>query len=64
LNLTFSHGTRDFDERDSDDAKNYYGKLGYKFGKWAFSVDYTYSENVDQDNDEATSIGAAAVWNI
>ncbi|OEU60491.1 MAG: hypothetical protein BBJ57_08640 [Desulfobacterales bacterium PC51MH44] len=64
LNLTFSHGTRDFDVRASDDAKNYYGKLGYKFDKWAFSVDYTYSENVDQDDDEATSIGAAAVWNI
>ncbi|MGD9241003.1 MAG: hypothetical protein PVG69_13310, partial [Desulfobacterales bacterium] len=45
LNLTFSHGIRDFDVRDSDDGKNYYGKLGYKFGKWAFSVDYAYSEN-------------------
>jgi predicted porin len=64
LNLTFSHGNRDFDVRDSDDGKNYYGKLGYKFGKWALSVDYTYSENVDQDNDEATSVGTAAVWNI
>ena len=64
LNLTFSHGTRDFDVRDSDDGKNYYGKLGYKFGKWALSADYTYSENVAQDGDEAKSIGAAAVWNI
>ena len=64
LNLTFSHGTRDFDVRDSDDGKNYYGKLGYKLDKWAFSVDYTYSENVALDDDEATSIGAAAVWNI
>ena len=64
LNLTFSHGRRDFDVRDSNDGKNYYGKLGYKFGKWALSVDYTYSENIDQDKDEAKSIGAAAVWNI
>jgi predicted porin len=64
LNLTFSHGTRDFDVSDSDDGKNYYGKLGYKFGKWALSADYTYSENVAQDGDEAKSIGAAAVWNI
>ena len=64
LNLTFSHGRRDFDVRDSNDGKNYYGKLGYKFGKWALSVDYTYSENIDQDGDEAKSIGAAAVWNI
>ena len=64
INLTFSHGYRDFDTGGSDDARNYYGKLGYKFSKWALSVDYTYSENVAQDDDEATSIGAAAVWNI
>ncbi len=64
LNLTFSHGRRDFDNSDSDDGKNYYGKLGYQFGKWALSVDYTYSENVAQDGDEAQSIGGAAVWNI
>jgi predicted porin len=64
LNLTFSHGRRDFDNSTSDDGKNYYGKLGYQFGKWDFSVDYTYSENIAQDGDEAQSIGAAAVWNI
>lgn len=64
LNLTFSHGLRNFDTGARDDAKNYYGKLGYKFGKWALSADYTYSENVDQDDDEATSIGAGGVWNI
>jgi predicted porin len=64
INLTLSHGYRDFDTGGSDDARNYYGKLGYKFSKWALSVDYTYSENVAQDDDEATSIGAAAVWNI
>ncbi len=64
LNLTFSHGMRDFNNSDSDDGKNYYGKLGYKFGKWAFSVDYTYSENIDQDGDKAKSVGGAAVWDI
>jgi predicted porin len=64
LNLTFAHGMRDFDGGGRDDAKNYYGKLGYQIGKWALSVDYTYSENVAQDDDEAKSVGAAAVWNV
>jgi len=65
LNLTAAYGNRDFDNvaGRSSNAWNAYGKLGYKFGKWAFSVDYTYSENVDTENDEATSIGAAAVFN-
>jgi predicted porin len=63
LNLTFSGANR-YDSSGDEDPYNLYGKLGYKFGKWAFSADYTYSEHVDADNDEATSIGAAAVWNI
>ncbi|MEJ2728421.1 MAG: hypothetical protein P8185_07915 [Deltaproteobacteria bacterium] len=58
------HGTRNFDTSGRDTAHNYYGKLGYQIGKWALSADYTYSENVDQYNDEAKSVGAAAVWNI
>ena len=37
--------------------------MGYKFDKWAFSADYTYSENVGADDDEAQSIGVAAVFN-
>jgi predicted porin len=64
INLTFSHGMRNFDTGGRDTAHNYYGKLGYQIGKWALSADYTYSENVAQDNDEATAISAAAVWNI
>ena len=64
FNITASGGGRyDWAARD-DDPYNIYGKLGWKLKKWAFSADYTYSENVDQDDDEATSIGAAAVWNI
>jgi predicted porin len=63
LNLTFSGANRyDSDNRD-EDPYNLYGKVGYKMDKWAFSVDYTYSEHVDTDDDEATSIGAAAVFN-
>ena len=63
LNFTAAGGGRkDQDGRD-EDPYNVYGKVGYILGKWAFSADYTYSENVDQDNDEAQSIGTAAVWN-
>ncbi len=64
FNITAAGGGRyDWAARD-DDPYNIYGKLGWKLKKWAFSADYTYSENVDLDDDEATSIGVAAVWNI
>ncbi len=64
INLTFSGGGR-YDVTGSDeDPYNIYGKLGYKFRKWAFSADYTYSEHVAADDDEAQSVGVAAVWNV
>jgi len=64
FNITLSGGGQyDVAGRD-EDPYNLYGKLGYKVGKWAFSADYTYSEHVDADDDEAKSIGVAAVWNI
>ena len=64
FNITASGGGRyDVDGRD-EDPYNLYGKLGYKIGKWALSADYTYSEHVAADDDEAQSIGVAAVWNI
>ena len=46
------------------DNSNYYGKVGYKVGKWAFSVDGAQSNRVAQNGDEATSFGGAVVWNI
>ncbi len=64
INLTFSGGGRDDVTGKDEDPWNVYGKLGYKFGKWAFSADYTYSENVAADDDEAQSVGVAAVWNV
>jgi len=63
LNLTASYGARDDVEGRDEDPYNVYGKLGWKFDKWALSADYTYSEHVGVDDDEATSIGAAAVFN-
>ncbi|MBW2443724.1 MAG: porin [Deltaproteobacteria bacterium] len=62
LNLTFSGANR-YDTPDNSEPYNLYGKVGYKMDKWAFSVDYTYSEDVGAEGDEATSIGAAAVFN-
>lgn len=64
INLTFSGGGRYDDDNRKDDPYNLYGKLGYKFGKWALSADYTYCENVGADDDKAKSIGVAAVWNV
>ena len=56
-------GANRYDTSGDDEPWNIYGKVGYKLDKWAFSVDYTYSEDVDAEGDEATSIGAAAVFN-
>ncbi|MDJ0984898.1 MAG: porin [Desulfobacterales bacterium] len=63
INLTVSGANR-YDTSGDEEPWNIYGKVGYKFGKWAFSVDYTYSEDVDVEDDEATSVGVAAVWNV
>jgi predicted porin len=62
FNVTVSGADR-YDTPGDDEPWNIYGKLGWKLTKWAFSVDYTYSEDVDQIDDEASSVGAAAVFN-
>jgi hypothetical protein len=64
INITLSAGARNDVEGRDEDPWNIYGKLGYKWRKWAFSVDYTYSEDVGADDDEAQSAAVAAVWNI
>ena len=64
INITLSAGARNDVEGRDEDPYNIYGKLGYKWRKWAFSVDYTYSEHVGADDDEAQSAAVAAVWNI
>jgi predicted porin len=61
LNVTFSGADR-YDTPGDDEPWNVYGKLGWKLEKWAFSVDYTYSEDVDAEDDEASSMSAAAVF--
>lgn len=62
LNFTAAYGARNDQEGRDEDPYNLYGKVGWKFDKWALSVDYTYSEHVGADDDEAQSIGIAAVF--
>jgi len=64
LNLTLSHAFRNFDGGGRNTAHNYYAKVGYQIGKWAFSVDGTRSDRIQQNGDEGTSFGGAAVWNV
>jgi predicted porin len=64
FNLTLSAGNKDFDASGRNDATNFYGKVGYTRGKWAFSADYGVTEDLAQDGDEADTFGLAAVWNI
>ena len=66
ISLTAAYGARDYDDdpiRGDDDAYSYYAKVGYQIGKWAFGVDYSFNDQIQQNADEATSIGALAVWN-
>ncbi len=58
----------DGSDRD-DDPKFFYAKLGYrkkffKFGETRFSVDFSRSDDRDQDRDEATMIGGAIVQDL
>ena len=64
LNLTASAAYKDWDSNGRNSSSNFYGKLGYKWRKWAFSVDGTQSNRVQSDGDEALSFSAAVVWNV
>jgi predicted porin len=64
LNLTLSTGLLERDNQS--DGQNYYGKIGwlkrfFSFGETALSVDYTKTENQPTENDDAYSLGLAAV---
>ncbi len=74
LNVTFSGGTRDNDgldisgaSRNSDD--HIYVMLGYiakllDVGTTRFAVDYGQANDIDQNDDEITTWGIAAVQNL
>jgi predicted porin len=63
INLTLSYGIRDFDNR-SQDAENYYVKLGYILGKHAISVEWGQTDDLAMVGDESSSYGAGYVFNI
>ena len=69
FNLTFAGGTRDYKDSGRDDGTFYYGKLGYQrkffsIGTTAMSVDYGRNDDVEQDGDEANTVGFQFVQNI
>ena len=59
FNLTFSHTSRDFANRDRTFS---YVKGGYKTGKHAFSVDYGMGDDQAASGDEATVFGVGYVF--
>ena len=63
INLTLAYGMRDFDNR-SEEAENYYIKIGYTRGKHAVSVDWGQTDDLAVDGDESSSYGAGYVYNI
>ena len=64
FNITGAAGTRDFNDAPGrDDGMFYYGKLGFRRGIHAVSVDYGRAEDVDQNGDDFDTIGLAYVIN-
>ena len=67
LNFTLAGGYRDLKgSRNDDDSSFFYGKVGYRksffsFGDTAFSVDFSRSDDIVQNGDEADEIGAQLV---
>jgi len=67
LNATLSAGTQEFD--DQDNATNYYLKLGWQhdfftFGGSAMSLDFGRTNDLDEDGDQADTVGLQFVQNI
>ncbi len=62
INLTVAYGSRDVDGDDKD-LINYFGKLGYKFGKNAVAMEYGMTEDFDSDFVESSNYGVAYVTN-
>jgi hypothetical protein len=64
LNLTLSAGTLERDNQDN--STSYYTKVGwltkfFSYGETAFAIDYAQTANLPTENDDAYSVGAAAV---
>lgn len=69
FNFTGAGGLRDYDPAGREDATFWYAKLGYQakllaVGKSAFAIDFTQSDDVGQNDDEARSYSLAYVQNM
>lgn len=62
LSLTVAYGERD--QTDYTDSENLYVKLGYKFGKHAFGVEYGQTNDLNLDGDEFRNYGVGYVYNL
>ncbi len=65
LNLTYSHSARDIPLAaglGTRDGKFDYGKVGYKFGQHAVSVDYAIGKNQSAQDDKVKTYAVGYVW--
>lgn len=62
LNVTLAYSNNDDDTPARRSKKFYYGKLGYKAGKHAVSVDLSRGEDQRIDGEEATAYGIGYVY--
>jgi predicted porin len=62
LNFTLSYSEKDVDNAASADKENLWGKVGYKMGKHAVSVDYGETENKGTTTREAETVGVSYVF--
>lgn len=63
LNLTLAYGQSNFEASGRDDAVSYYGKIGYKAGIHAFSIDYGVTEDLYAEDTEAAAYALGYVVN-
>lgn len=68
INVTFAAGSQDL-EGNNDDPFTFYVKGGYiadffSIGSTAFAIDYTETEDLARNDDEATSIGGFIVQDL
>lgn len=69
ISLTLSGGQREYKTDTDGDGLFFYTKLGYQadffsIGKTALSIDYGIFDDIDMNNDEASTFGAQFVQNI
>ncbi len=69
VNFTLAAGQRDYDENRRDNAKYWYGKIGYRKDFWdigptAFSLDYGEYRDISQNDDEAKTVGLMFVQKV